>query len=49
MKIDWHKEDFWQSINYILFFIGAVLALYAGHTDLLLFIIIVILLMDRGV
>ena len=48
MKIDWHKEDFWQSINYILFFIGAAIALYADHTNLLLFIIVAILLMNRG-
>ena len=49
MKLEWNNEQKWQNISYVLFFIGGVLALYAGHTDLLLFIIIAILLMDRGI
>ena len=47
--MNWKDETLWQNISYLLFFVGGVLALYAGHTDLLLFIIISILLMNRGV
>jgi len=48
MKIDWNNKDLWLNINYVLFFIGAALALFADHTNLLLFIIVAILLMNRG-
>lgn len=47
--MNWKDETLWQNISYILFFVGGVLALYQHNTDLLLFIIIAILLMNRGV
>jgi len=45
MKKKWNKERILSEVSYLLYFIGAVIALFSNNTNLLLFIIVAVLLM----